>query len=132
MNYTIDQRKERALELRRQGCNCCQCVAMVFDDVTGLEPGAVAALTGGFGSGFGGRGDVCGTMSAATMVCGVAYAGMERKELYGKVKAVMGAFEKAEGSCVCRELKGPGRKPCTELITDAVEMVHSQLEADGK
>lgn len=132
MRYSIEQRKELARRLRAEGRNCCQSVAMAFDDVTGLDDETVGRLAEGFGSGFGGRQEVCGAVSGTTMICGVAYAGMDRKDIYGKVKAAMGAFEQLEGSCSCRDLKGPGRKPCLELITDAVEILHRQLEADGR
>lgn len=132
MNYDVEQRKEMARQLRKQGRNCCQCVAMVFDDLTGIDGETIGRIAEGFGSGFGGRQEVCGTVSGATMVCGMAYADMDRKGIYGKVKDFMGAFERLEGSCVCRDLKQPGRKPCLELITDAVEMLHKQLEADGR
>lgn len=131
MKYSVEERKRFARELRKEGRNCCQCVAMAFDDVTGLDKELVARMTEGFGSGFGGRQDVCGTLSGSTMICGMAYD-LPRKDVYGKVKAVMSEFEGLEGSCICRELKVPGRKPCLELITDAVEILHKQLEADGK
>ena len=88
MKYDIEQRKELARQLRKQGLNCCQCVAMAFGDVTGMDPETIKRVAEGFG--------------------------------------------RLEGSCVCRELKKPGRKPCLELITDMVGLVHTRLENDGK
>lgn len=132
MKYNVEQRKELARGLRAQGYNCCQCVAMAFEDISGLDADTAGRLSEGFGSGFGGRREVCGTLSGVTMICGLAYPDVDRKELYAKVQAVMDAFESREGSCICRELKVTGRKPCLDLITDAVELFHNQLEADGR
>lgn len=132
MKYNIEQRKELARQLRKQGLNCCQCVAMAFDDVTGMDHETIKRLAEGFGSGFGGSQEICGTVSGATMVCGPAYPELDRKGVYGKVKELMDKFGRLEGSCVCRELKKPGRKPCLELITDMVGLVHTRLESDGK
>lgn len=131
MKYTVEERKERARRLRKEGWNCSQCVAMAFDDVTETNPEVIGRLAAGFGTGFGASGEVCGVISGATMVSGMAYDGLERPELYAKVRETMGTFSRANGSCICRELKQPGRRPCIDLITDGVEMLHRQLEADG-
>lgn len=131
MKYTIEERKELARRLRKEGRNCSQCVAMAFDDVTAADLELIGSLAAGFGTGFGGSGEVCGVISGATMVSGMAYERLERPELYAKVRETMDTFGKANGSCICRELKQPGRRPCIDLITDGVEMLHRQLEADG-
>lgn len=131
MKYTLEERRQLALDLKKQGRNCCQCVAMAFADVTGADPQLLGRIAQGFGGGFGGHGDVCGAVSGATMVSGLVYDSLERPALYGKVKTAMDAFADLNGSYVCRELKRPGRKPCSELITDSVEILHRQLEADG-
>ncbi|MDE6090336.1 MAG: C-GCAxxG-C-C family protein [Duncaniella sp.] len=131
MKYTLEQRKELARELRKQGKNCSQCVALAFDDVIDADPILLERLASGFGSGFGGQGEVCGAISGATMVCGLVYDGLDRPALYSKVRQPMDDFRKANGSYICRELKQPGRRPCIDLITDGVEMLHRQLEADG-
>ncbi len=133
MKYTVEERKDKARALRKEGYNCCQCVALAFDDVTdGSDPALLGLISAGFGSGFGGKGEVCGAVSGATMVCGLANPGLPRPQLYGKVKEVMDSFSSLNGSYICRELKQPGRRPCIDLITDAVEMLHRQLEADGR
>lgn len=132
MKYTLEERKELARQLRKQGYNCCQSVAMAFDDVIDTDPAILSQIAGGFGSGFGGKGEVCGAVSGATMVCGLANGAMERPALYGKVKEIMDSFSRLNGSYICRELKQPGRKPCTDLVVDAVEILHRQLEADER
>ncbi len=131
MKYTLEERKERARQLRKEGKNCCQCVAMVFDDVADADPEMLSRIAAGFGSGFGAQGDVCGVMSGVTMVTGLVYDSLARPALYAKVRQPMDAFKEMNGSYICRELKQPGRRPCIDLITDGVEILHRQLEADG-
>ena len=131
MEYTLEERRQRALDLKKQGHNCCQSVAMAFGDVTATDDPRLSRLSAGVGSGFGGKGEVCGAITGATMVAGMAYDATKRPAVYGKVRETMDAFANLNGSYICRELKGPDRKPCAELITDAVEILHRQLEADG-
>lgn len=131
MKYTLEQRKELARRLRGEGRNCSQCVAMAFDDMTYVDAEVLARISSGFGSGIGGKGEVCGVMTGAAMVCGLVYDKLERPALYAKVRQPLDRFEELNGSYVCQELKRPGRKPCIDLITDGVEMLHRQFEADG-
>lgn len=131
MKYTLGQRQELARELRKQGLNCCQCVAMAFDDLTAADPQLLTALSAGFGSGFGASGEVCGAISGATMLTGLLNPSLPRPALYAQVRETMAEFSALNGSCICRELKKPGRKPCVDLITDTVAILHKRFEADG-
>lgn len=129
MKYTLPQRIERARALRAEGHNCAQCVVMAFDDIS--SPSAMEAVNlaaKGFGSGIGARGMVCGAVSGMTMVLGMADSS-PRPQLYKRVGSLIDTFTALEGSCICADLKKPGRKPCIDLITDAVEMLHRNLEA---
>ena len=67
---TVEEREQRAGELFKAGYNCCQAVAMTFADVIGLPEDEVARLASGFGGGMGRMREVCGTVSAMTMVAG--------------------------------------------------------------
>lgn len=128
MKYTVEERKERARELRREGYNCAQCVAMAFDDILPSERIEAATLAAqGFGSGYGGRGYMCGAVSGATMVLGLT-GQQPRPALYKQVSTLIDGFASLEGAVNCSDLKKPGRKPCIDLITDAVEILHKQLE----
>ena len=131
MKYTLEERKELARRLRAEGRNCCQRVAVAFGDMNESETELLARISSGFGSGIGGKGEICGVMSGATMVCGLVYNQLERPALYAKVRQPLDKFEELNGSYVCQELKRPGRKPCIDLIADGVEILHRQFEADG-
>lgn len=128
MKYTIEERQDRAKAMRREGWNCAQCMVRAFDDVLTpkkVEAGTLAAQ--GFGSGYGGKGLACGAISGANMVIGLL-GEKPRPTLYRNVADLVDRFAEMEGGLNCADLKKPGRKPCIDLITDAVAILHRQLE----
>ena len=131
LKYTLDERLERCRALRRSGYNCSQCVVMVFDDVVPLPSEVLAALSAGLGGGVGGQGEICGAVTAMAMIDGVAGGGADpaaKATVYKGVRELSDEFHSANGSVICRQLKGEGRKPCTDLILDAVAILHNYLE----
>ncbi len=132
MKYTIEERQERARAMRREGWNCAQCIVRAFDDL--LTPEKVEAVTlaaQGFGSGYGGKGLACGALSGANMVIGLL-GEKPRPAIYSSVADVVDSFADLEGGVNCAELKHPGRKPCMDLITDAVAILHRRLEKENE
>lgn len=125
----LNQRIERALDLRRQGYNCAQCVAMVFEDITATDPDLLSRFTAGLGTGVGGLREICGAVSAMAIVDSlIGYKSPDDKaELYTTVSADGEKFRSINGSLVCRELKRPGGKPCPQLIADAVTILYKRL-----
>ena len=101
---------ERARALFMQGYNCAQSVFCAFTDVTGLDMDTAARLASSFGGGLGRLREVCGTVSAAAMVLGLArgYADPNdpgaKSRHYRLVRDFAERFRRAEGSIVCREL----------------------------
>lgn len=127
MKYTLDERMERARALRREGYNCAQCVVMAFDDVVSKDEVAVVERAArGFGSGYAVRGLVCGAVSGLDMVYGLV-SSEPRPMLYRQVGEMIDEFSALEGGVNCADLKKPGRKPCVDLITDAVAILHRRL-----
>ena len=131
MKYTLEERVARARELRAQGYNCSQCVVMAFDDVIDGDMQSLARAAQGFGSGIGASGNICGAISGTTMVIGLVKDSLTRPELYRQVRDALDEFKQLEGYTDCRDLKQEGRKPCLELICDAVAMLHNRLAADA-
>lgn len=127
MAYTLEERLNRARELRSAGYNCSQCVLLSFPDLTvGNDPVTLAHVAHGFGSGMA-VGDMCGAISGGVMLLGLVYPDAPRPELYARVREYIAGFESLEGDRTCHRLKACGRKPCLSLITDAVELLHSML-----
>ena len=143
---------EKARELFLGGCSCAQAVLCAFEDVTGLERDTAMRLASSFGGGLARMREVCGAVSGAAMVLGLAkgYADTSdheaKKAHYALVQEFARRFKEANGSIICRELLNgagaPGlepekrgaeyyrKRPCAELVKTAAgildEMVFSE------
>ena len=120
--YEAVDRAERAKALFLSGYNCSQAVVCAFCDVTGLDVETSARLASSFGGGLGRLREVCGTVSGAAIVLGIARGYSDPKDFdakkrhYALVQEFARRFREANGSIVCRELlKGvettPGGEP---------------------
>lgn len=144
-------RKEKAMQLFEEGYNCAQSVFLAFEDLHGMEPKAAAALSSSFGGGMGRLREVCGAVSGMFLVAGALYgyddpkAGEEKMAHYARIQELAAAFEKENGSIVCRELLGLSTKreapvpeertaeyykkrPCKELVGQAAEILEQYIE----
>ena len=149
---------ERARALFCQGYSCAQAVFCAFTDVTGLDLDTSARLASSFGGGLGRLREVCGTVSSAAMVLGMARGYSDpadnaaKKAHYERVRAFAGRFRAEEGSIICRELLTgarvdaraiqPGgdpearspeyykKRPCPELVWRAAHLLDEMLTPD--
>lgn len=120
---TLEERISNAMSLRQQGYNCAQCVAMTFNP--GLD-----TVTAGLGTGIGATGHICGCCSAMAILTSIkSYkAPADKPQLYSEVRKCIEKFAALNnGDTDCRDLRKPGRKPCTELIKDAIVIMHETL-----
>ena len=152
---TVEEREKRAGELFKAGYNCCQAVAMTFADVIGLPEDEVARLTSGFGGGMGRMREVCGTVSAMTMVAGAMIPANDvtdkqaKTANYALVQDMAGEFKQMNGSIICRELLGLSKpdgtpvpsdrtpeyyrkRPCGELCSLSAGIIARKLKAQDK
>ena len=148
---TVQEREQKAGEYVKAGYNCCQAVAMTFADVLGMSEDEVARLASGFGGGMGRMREVCGTVSAMTMIAGAMIPAddVNDKETktanYALVQEMAGEFKQMNGSIICRELLGLSKpegtpvpsdrtpeyykkRPCGELCSIAAGIVARKLE----
>ncbi|MCM1517463.1 MAG: C-GCAxxG-C-C family protein [Pseudoflavonifractor sp.] len=127
--YTLDERVNRARTLKSAGYNCSQCVMMAFDDIHGLDDEKAAALSVALGGGVAGQGLTCGAMSAIAMLKGMTAYGKpaDKSTAYSEARVLCGTFKTRNGSLLCSELKQSGRRPCIELIEDAIAILHNSL-----
>lgn len=151
---TVEEREKRAGELFKAGYNCCQAVAMTFADVIGLSEDEIARLTSGFGGGMGRMREVCGTVSAMTMVAGAIKPANDVNDKaaktanYALVQDMAGEFKQMNGSIICRELLGLSKpegspvpsertseyyrkRPCGELCSIAAGIISRKLEFEN-
>lgn len=118
----VDQQKARALELRKQGYNCAQCVCMAFDPT--LE-----RVAGGLGRGVAGSGNMCGAALAMALVTSQRQytTPKEKQQLFGRIKEQLQKFSAMNGGDIdCSLLRQPGRKPCEQLILDAIDILNEE------
>lgn len=141
---------KRAEELFTDGYNCAQAVLCAFEDVTGMERSTAAAVASSFGGGIGRMREVCGAVSGAVMVLGIAKGYTDPKDPVSKrnhyrlVQEFMRRFREENGSYICRELlsgvdstKGGDpeertpqyykKRPCRELVGCAADIAAEML-----
>lgn len=134
------------------GFNCAQSVLMTLAASYGLEQEVAVRLATGFGVGMA-RGGVCGAVSSAVMVLGLAGGGggtacaAAKSATYSRAQEFYVRFTELRGSCICRDLIGldPSmpdglalarredrfRRICAGLVHDAVALTLAILsEAD--
>lgn len=142
---------DKAYELFLQDYNCAQAVLCAYEDVTGFDTETAARIASSFGGGMGRLREVCGAVSAALMVLGLAcgYADPEDQEAkarhYQRVQEYAQRFRDANGSILCRELLEdvsvtPGAapeartpeyyatRPCPQLVRKAAAILDEMLQ----
>ena len=141
-------RAEKARSYFLEGYNCAQAVALAYSDVLGMNEADIAKAMSAFGGGFGRMGEVCGALSGATMVLGMAKGYSDPKTVEGKAwlyeqeRLIAGKFREENGSILCRELldeQNPVRppqprtesyykdRPCLYLVESAAAILEKYL-----
>ena len=128
---TLDDRLSKALELRTQGYNCAQAVALAFDDIAGLDAQAMTLACMSFGSGVS-CGEICGAASGMALVAGSRLPASPAYKIEAmKITApLMKQFSQENGGRIrCADLKGKeDARSCNDLICHAIRILHSSLE----
>ena len=120
-------RKEKAVELFRGECNCCQAVLCAFADEVGQED--MKKLGSAFGLGMGDMEGTCGALVAAQMLLGLkTYDG---KPIVRKARTVSEMFRTMIGAEICKEIKGRDTGKilcsCEDCVRNAVTIAESKL-----
>ena len=146
----MSEHTDKAKALFLEGYNCSQAVLCAFEDITGFDRETAARLASSFGGGMGRMREVCGAVSGALMVLGLAegYADPKdpeaKKAHYHRVQEFAAHFKEKNGSIICRELLAgsgakPGnepesrteayykKRPCAELVADAAGILEEML-----
>lgn len=127
----IQQRAEKAMELRGNGYNCCQAVAAVLADQTDLDPNVIQQIAAGFGGGIGNMEGTCGALSGAVIVAGLKTQGMGSTRYTRKIND---RFKGMCGAVTCKTLKGLDGSgiscPCDLCVKNAVLAYGEALEVE--
>lgn len=123
----IEERKQKALALRRQGYNCSQCVMLACADLADLQhinTTDLARLSACFGGGFSASGQMCGVLAAQGMIEGALawHQPADKPSTYSIVRGYRNNFINRYGTDQCTALKQKGID-CATLITDGIETI---------
>lgn len=135
------ERCQAAIDYRRQGLNCSQCLLAAFADVAGLTLEQAMALGAGMGGGVR-CGSICGAVSTPVMLLGTACPDpTDRPAVTAVVKEYQRRFLEHFHRMDCRELlrsqelelselalELAGGDHCGRLIVTAAELLTDMLE----
>lgn len=135
------ERCQAAIDYRRQGLNCSQCLLAAFADVAGLTLEQAMALGAGMGGGVR-CGSICGAVSTPVMLPGTACPDpTDRPAVTAVVKEYQRRFLEHFHRMDCRELlrsqelepselalELAGGDHCGRLIVTAAELLTDMLE----
>lgn len=108
----MSERVQKARENFLKGYNCAQSVFVAFADLLGLSEEEAAKFSSPFGAGFGRMREVCGTVSAMTMLLGFFEGNADpndqesKTRIYTRERELIELFLKEQKSIVCREILG--------------------------
>ncbi len=135
------ERCQAAIDYRRQGLNCSQCLLAAFADVAGLTLEQAMALGAGMGGGVR-CGSICGAVSTPVMLLGTTCPDpTDRPAVTAVVKEYQRRFLEHFHRMDCRELlrsqelepselalELAGGDHCGRLIVTAAELLTDMLE----
>lgn len=143
-------RVEEAVSLFESGYNCCQSVFTAYAGLYGMDKGEGLMMTSTMGGGVGRMREVCGAVSAMALLYGLIDGNEDPKDqakkeaVYQRVRDMSDEFARRNGSIICKELLGIAereesaapdirteeyyaKRPCTQLVRCAAEIIESNL-----
>lgn len=106
----MENKKEKAMNLFENGCNCSQAVLLAFAEEFGVDEEKAIAFTVPFGGGMSKQGKTCGCLSGALMVIGLQFGKdsttiIENRGIsYTMGKEFIERFHAEFGATDCKEL----------------------------
>ena len=143
----MDDRVDKAVDLFQNGLNCSQAILAAFGEPFGANVEIARRLGRPFGAGIGRLAKICGAITGAVMVLGLARDRQDEKAaknaVYEDVRGLVHRFEEKYGSVECIDLLGEdigseegSRKIqeagltktfCPKLVRDAAEILSEVL-----
>ena len=121
----MEKKSEIARRLHHSGCNCCQSVLLAFAEELPIDSDVAKNLAAPFGRGISGLREVCGCVSAMTMVAGLTGRAAEAKR-WAEL------FRTENGDINCARLLQIGKKPCNDLVACAAEIIEKSIEHEKR
>lgn len=147
----MSDRVQKARDNFLKGYNCAQAVLVAYADVLGMTEEQAAKFSSPFGAGFGRMREVCGTVSAMTMLLGFweGNANPDDQEgktrIYTRERELTQLFLNEQKSIVCREILGLEKgqeeppapsvrtleyyesRPCLSCVETAVRIIEREI-----
>ena len=149
MRKDLEERIQKAVDMYKNGYNCSQAVICAFADIYGISNSQAMLISSGFGAGIARTRQMCGAVSGAVMLCGLAKGNDEpgnkdrANGCFSLVKGFLDEFKAENGSTTCADLLGLNGKikrpdsddfypirPCAEKVECAARIFASRLEND--
>lgn len=149
-------RAEQAKEYFNQGYACSQAVALAFSDLVNVDKDELIKMTLPFGGGLGRLRLTCGAVSGMSLIAGLLFSSAEntpenKKRVYEITRELCAKFEEKNGSLICHDLLTGAnlkvsiggdaeqrtaeyykKRPCSELVYCATEILENYLVEQGK
>lgn len=101
------EKEKQAVDLFKQGYSCAQAIAGAFCKEAGLTQSQAVSMAAGFGAGICATRAICGTLTGALMVMGLAKGWSEAEQkayAYSEGKKLLDAFTEKFGTTTCFDL----------------------------
>ena len=126
-------KREWAVELKRNGHNCCQAVMAAYAEELDIPMELLDRMGAAFGGGMATMEATCGSLCGARMVLGLmAFKG---RPIPALARAVLRDFEAHAGATQCRVLKGIDTGvllcACDDCVRNAVDALERLREKEG-
>ncbi len=135
----MQSRTDEAIARHNKGYNCAQAVACTYCELEGMSEDEMFRVMEGFGLGMGGMDGVCGAVSGAVALAGLANSSgcsdpVSKSSTYKLSRQILDEFKHKNGSLICRELKGADTGhvlcSCSDCIRDAAALAEKIIFTD--
>lgn len=144
----MEDKKQIAQNLFRQGYNCAQSVLGAFHEEINMTFEDALKLSSSFGGGMGRMREVCGAVSSMFMIAGIKKGyitsndDLVKEKHYALIQDLANEFKGEYGTIICRELLGLddtspiptkrteeyySQRPCEEFIKTCAELITRNL-----
>lgn len=130
MERSIQEKKDRAVELLHEFEHCAQATLCTYSEELGIPIETLKRYAAAFGGGMSTEEGNCGALIGAGMVLGLKkYQG---PRIHDETVCLYKTFEKLSGATVCKELQGTetGKELCSceQCVQNGVEALEEVLQ----
>ena len=128
-----EERYKLAYSCKDKGYTCCQCVVTGVSDLLDVDRVTLFKIAEGFGGGIGGLEEVCGVISAMTMVAGIVNStgsfenNTSKESTIELTKDLAMEFRNKYHTIYCRDIRGTitgePLADCDECIKDGMDII---------